>query len=160
MDEMFALLLELTRFLPLSLVMLYAAFHDYRTGLVPNKIWLYAIVGGALTIIETALFYSVGLLVLSLVSIVASVAVGFLTFGLGGGGADAKALMTLGVSVPVFPLWSFLWPMPLPLAALLVASVVTLVYAVVKPKRDVPFVKRKIRFLPFLFIGLMVCVFL
>lgn len=160
MDKLFTLLLELTRFIPLTLVMLYAAFQDYRTGLVSNKIWLYSFIGGALTLVETAMFYSVGLFILSLISVVASFAVAFLTFGIGGGGADAKALMTLGVCAPVFPLWSLLWPMPLPLASLLVASAVTLIYAAVKPKREISFMKRKIRFLPFLFIGLLMCVVL
>ena len=147
------LFLELLRFIPLLTVMGYAAYSDYKTGEVSNKVWRYIIIGGLITSLETAFFFSIPLLIINLAVIAVSVVLGFLMFKLGGGGADSKAFMTIGVSAPLFPLWSFLWPFPLPIVVLFIACVLALP-ALIFRNSDVPFLKRKIRFLPFMFIGL------
>jgi Flp pilus assembly protein protease CpaA len=151
--------IELSRFTSLCAIMGYAAFKDWRTGEVSNKIWLYAIVGGFFTVLETIMFFSVGFLILTIGIIALSISIGFLTFLLGGGGADSKALMVLGISAPFVPLWSLIWPLPLPFVTMLFASVAVLPYFFLK-KSDVPVRKRKIRFLPFMFLGLVICVIL
>ena len=151
------LTLDLARFVPLIMVMGYAAFSDYKTGQVSNKVWWYTIIGGLLTALETAFFFSIGLLAVTLLAMAGSIILGFLIFSIGGGGADSKALMTLGVSVPLVPLWSFIWPFPLPFLAMFIASAITLPYMIAK-KSEVPIWKRKVKFLPFIFIGLIICV--
>jgi hypothetical protein len=155
--DIFVSALELLRFIPLCIVMGYAAFSDWKTGEVSNKVWWYALVGGLFTALETAVFFSVGLLIITVSYIIASIVVGFVSFGFGGGGADSKALMTIGVSAPLFPLWSMFWPFPLPFMVLLFACALALPYMVLK-KSKAPIWKRKLRFLPFMFIGLIVCV--
>jgi Flp pilus assembly protein protease CpaA len=152
-------ILELTRFISLLLVMGYAAYRDYRTGEVSNKLWRYALLGGFITALETTMFFSVALFLVNLSVILVCVGWGFLMFKLGGGGADSKALMVIAVSAPLFPLWSFLWPLPLPVVAMLVASVLALPALVFKRSNE-SFMKRKIRFLPFMFVGLLFCVIL
>lgn len=151
--------LELTRFFPLLIIFGYAAYKDHKTGEVPNKIWLYAIIGGTITTIETYILFSAILAFLTVMIISASVVIGFLAFLLGGGGADSKAFMTLGLSAPFVPLWSLIWPIPLPFLAMLIACILALPILLLK-KSDEPFRKRKIRFLPFMFVGLIVCVIL
>lgn len=151
------ILIDLTRFLPLLIVMGYAAFKDYKTGEVPNKIWLYAIVGAILTLAQTALFFSIPLFFITSMVMLSSVGLGFLLFILGAGGADAKAIMTIGLSTPLLPLWSFLWPVPTPLLAMMIACIAALPFLMVRKTKE-SFWKRKIRFLPFMYIGLIVCV--
>ena len=158
MDTVYFYLLELARFIPICIVMGYAALADYKTGEVPNKIWLSAIPGGLLTLLETFIFFSVGLLLLTLITIGICVGVGFLLYALGGGGADSKALMFMAISAPFLPLWG-LYPLPLPLIAMLIGSVSALPFILFSKSKE-PLWKRKIRFLPFLFIGLIVCVIL
>jgi Flp pilus assembly protein protease CpaA len=152
-------IIELIRFIPLLAVMGYAAFKDYKTGEVPNKIWFYAIIGGLLTALETILFFSVPLFTINLLVALGSIGFGFLLFLLGNGGADTKAIMTLGLSAPLMPFWSFLWPIPLPFLVMLIACILALPVMLAK-KSDKPLMKRGIRFLPFLFVGLIVCVIL
>jgi Flp pilus assembly protein protease CpaA len=150
--------LELLRFLPLCAIMGYAAYLDYKTGEVPNKIWLYTIFGGTLTLIETLALFSWSLVIITLFSIGISGALGLSTFFIGGGGADAKALITLGFSAPLFPLWGF-WPLPFTIFVLFAGSALALPFMLLKKSKDSVW-KRKIRFLPYLFIGLIVCVIL
>jgi preflagellin peptidase FlaK len=150
------LTLELIRFIPLAVVMGYAALKDWRFGEVPNKVWLYAIFGGIVTVLETVLFFSWGLLLLNSIYIGFAVLQAFLLLFIGGwGGADTKALITMGVSAPIVPAWGILYPFPLPLLALVLGCAVALPYGVFK-KSDVSVLKRKVKFLPFLFIGLLI----
>jgi hypothetical protein len=147
--------LELIRFIPLSAIMGYVAYLDYKTGEVPNKIWLYTIFGGSLTVAETLLLFSWALTAITLFSIIISCIIGLLTFWIGGGGADAKALITLGFSVPLFPMWG-LWPFPFPLVVLLIGSATALPFILLQKNKG-PVWSRKIRFLPYLFFGFILC---
>ena len=47
---------QLIRIIPLLAVFAYAAFRDYKFGEVSNKVWLYAPIGLALTLLELYLF--------------------------------------------------------------------------------------------------------
>jgi Flp pilus assembly protein protease CpaA len=149
--------IDLIRFIPLLIVFGYAAYKDYKTGEVPNKIWLYSIIGATLTLVQTALFFSIPLFFITTVVMLSCVGLGFLFFLLGAGGADAKALMTLGLSAPLLPLWSFLWPIPTILLAMMIACIAALPFLITQETKE-SFWKRKIRFLPFIFIGLIVSV--
>ena len=157
--NIFTWALELTRFIPLISVMGYAAWKDYKTGSVPNKIWLYSIFGGILTVIQLIYLFSLPFLAINLVFMLGAVGFAFLIFIVGSGGADSKALITLGVSAPLVPIWSILWPMPLPFLTFFIGSVLCLPLLLTK-KSSEPFWKRSIRFLPFMFIGLIISVIL
>jgi archaeal preflagellin peptidase FlaK len=80
-----------------------AAYFDLKTREVSDKVWVvYAPIGLALTVFRTYMVPS--LLILTVASIALSVLVGFglVFFGLSGG-ADAKALMCLGLTLPLPP---------------------------------------------------------
>lgn len=153
-------ILDVLRFMPLAFVMAYAAYSDFKTGEVGNKIFLYGVVGAGLTVLQAFLFGSWGLLFVDLFVAGLTWAVALGAFFLGGcGGADAKMLMVLGVSAPLLPLWSGGW-CPLPFVVLPVAGVGALVYVVVKRKDGVAFSRREVRFLPFMFVGFVVAMLL
>lgn len=153
------ILLELMRFIPLLAAMGYAAYLDYKTGEVPNSVWKYTIIGGTITALETALFFSLPLLLINLIVIAICIGLGFFMFKLGGGGADSKAFMMISISAPLFPLWSFLWPIPLPFVVLFIACIFALPPLILRKSKD-PFWQRKIKFIPFMFVGLIFCVIL
>jgi Flp pilus assembly protein protease CpaA len=165
------LLLDLIRFVPLILILLFASYQDltrtvkakfgvaeFECGTVSNRLWFYAPFGLMLTLVELA-FYPV-LIGLSLVSIVFGVAAAVLLFRFGGwGGGDAKAFMTVAVSAPLVPVWSVLFPLPLPFFVLFLSCGLAVVYGLMKKSR-VPFRQRTVRFLPFMFIGLVITLLL
>ena len=157
--------IELIRFIPLCVIMGYAALSDWRTKEVTNKLWLYAIPGLFLTIIETMFFLDGALLVPELLSIAITVVVSYLFFALNQwGGADAKAFMTIGVSAPLFPAWGILHNFPLPLnmfpfITLFIASALTLIYTMLT-KSSTPLKQRKVKLMPFMFTGLIIAVIL
>ena len=167
------LVLEVARFIPLMLILAVAAYQDltktvtavdentgetFTCGSVSNKLWRYAPFGLALTVLE--LFYLSPLILLSVVSIVVSVIVACIFFVFHGwGGADAKAFMLIGVSAPLMPLWGSLFPLPLPFVVLFVSCACAVAYGLLK-RSSVPFMRRKVRFLPFMFVGLLVSIFI
>jgi len=81
----------------------YGSWSDIKTREVSNIVWLlFAPIGAALTVAR--LFLSPELLWISLGSITAATAFAFLLFYSGVfGGADAKGLICIGVSVPTLP---------------------------------------------------------
>jgi len=83
-----------------------ASISDIKTREVPNFIWLlFAPVGSILTLISLALNnWNLSLMTLCGLSIVIIVGLSFTLFYLGlFGGADAKALICLAFSMPVYP---------------------------------------------------------
>jgi hypothetical protein len=141
--------LTFARLIPLLTVFGYAAQQDFRHGEVSNKVWLYAPLGLALTLLDLAL-YSPFLWSYTLVSIVFTVAFGLILFYFTRGfqGADAKALITLSVS---FPLGGFLWFYPL--AAFVFAGFVLAVKMLVSKQRVT--LVSEVRFLPYLLAGML-----
>ena len=85
----------------------------------------------------------------------------FLLFVLHGwGGAVGKAFMVIAASAPLFPHWGILYIMPfpfgmLPFTVLFVSCASAVGYALLKPS-NVPLKERKVRFLPFMLVGLIV----
>lgn len=97
----------ISQYLSVAVTLLFltiAAYYDLETREVSDKVWaVYAPIGAALTIFRT--YMQPSLLILTAASIVLSILIGFglVFFGLSGG-ADAKALMCLGLTLPLPPL--------------------------------------------------------
>jgi archaeal preflagellin peptidase FlaK len=157
--------LDLLRFIPLILIMAYAAHSDWKTKEVPNKIWLYMPIGLTLTLIETIFFLNTATIFIEAISIAISCGLAYFLFAIGAwGGADAKALMTIAVSAPIYPVWGLLYKAPLffsilPLIVFYVMSVSVVIYTITT-KTNIPLKLRKEKFLPFMLIGLIVAVIL
>jgi preflagellin peptidase FlaK len=143
--------------------MAYAALSDWRTKEVPNKYWLYAIIGVTFTVIESVFFLNTQQIILEALSITFTVILGSMFFYSNmWGGADAKALITLGVSAPLFPIWSPLRNTNLlfsmfPFIVMFISSIIAVAYTFTH-KSNVPLKQRKLKFLPFMFIATVICV--
>ena len=153
--------IDLVRIIPLASIIGYAAYKDIKYGEVSNKIWLYAPIGFVLTFLTC--FIAPILFVPTLLSLVCTTATAFLVYYLGGwGGADAKAIITIGLSLPLFPSWSPLRNAPLPFSlfpfiVIFIGSVLTVAYTF-HSKTNVPMKQRKIKFIPFILAALIICV--
>ena len=98
--------IDLSRFLICLLFLSAASIYDIKTREVPNLIWLFfAPIGSVLTLISLALNnWNTSLIMLSVISAAIIIGISFALFYLGlFGGADAKALMCLAVSMPTYP---------------------------------------------------------
>lgn len=83
--------------------LLIAAISDFRTREVPDKVWLaFAPLGLTLTIFRTFVNPSVWFFTAVSIGLSILIAFGLVVFGLAGG-ADAKALMCLGLTLPLPP---------------------------------------------------------
>ena len=95
-----------SRYVSVALTLLFltiAAYFDLKTREVPDRVWVaYAPIGLSLTIFR--IYMDPSLLILTVASIGLSVLIGFglVFFGLSGG-ADAKAIMCLGLTLPLPP---------------------------------------------------------
>jgi preflagellin peptidase FlaK len=80
-----------------------ASIFDWRTREVPDKVWLaFLPIGVALT--ATHLYIVPSLILLTVISAVLTVVISFTMFYFGlFGGADAKAIMCLGATIPLYP---------------------------------------------------------
>lgn len=160
-----AILFDLARFIPLILFLIYPALLDIEKGEVPNRVWRYILYGGAITTLELIYFNSLALLIVDLTIIAVFSFLGYLLFALNGwGGADAKAFMVISVSAPMLPTWGIIngsgFPFTmLPFIVLFTSCLGACIYALAK-KTNVPFSKRKVKFLPFMLIGLIIAVVL
>ena len=111
-----------------------AAIFDLRTREVPDKVWLvYGPVGLILTIYRLWVEPTLLLFTAASVSLSILVAFGLVFFGLSGG-ADAKALICLGITLPlppgiVNPILGFAYPF-FPIVVLVTGYVVSLSVAV------------------------------
>jgi uncharacterized membrane protein len=103
MQQFIAPIFDLVRIAPLAIILLIAARQDHKTGEVRNKLWLYFIIGGLLSAINYTVFYP-ELAPLAVTSVSIAVAISLILFYVGGwAGADGKALITIGCSVPLTP---------------------------------------------------------
>ena len=163
MNRMFApnyVPFELIRFTLLTSIMIYAAYSDYKTKEVPNKTWLYILIGGALTLVETKLQgFNTDIVFTTVFSIITVLVIGLMFFYTNQwGGADTKAFITIGVSAPLFPVWTILHNIPFPFSSfpflvLFSSSTIAVIYILIV-KSNVPLKQRKIKFLPFMLAGL------
>lgn len=98
-----AYIFDAIRIAPLAVLLLIAAQQDRKHGEVQNRIWLYTIIGLPLSIINYTLFYP-ELLTMAIPSALFSVALALILFYVGGwAGADGKALIMIGLSMPLTP---------------------------------------------------------
>jgi len=111
-----------------------AAIFDLRTREVPDKVWLlYGPVGVTLTIYRIWVEPALSLFTAASISLSILVAFGLVFFGLSGG-ADAKALICLGITLPlppgiVTPIFGFAFPF-FPIVVLVTGYIVSLSVAV------------------------------
>ncbi len=142
---------DAVRFSLLAMVIGYAAYMDHKYGEVANKVWIYAPFGLALTLMQLA--FEPQQLLPATLSFVATIAISFTLFYIGGwGGADAKAFLTIGACLPITPFVPFNLLFMLPLNVILVSAV--LAFAAGKVKRT-----GAVRFLPYVFVSLFIVAF-
>ncbi|HDJ66759.1 MAG TPA: A24 family peptidase [Nitrososphaeria archaeon] len=97
-------ILDATRIALVLATMLYSSYSDWVSREVDDKVWIVSgIIGGILTILDLILTWSFRYLILTLISIGigCGFAYAFYYFGFYGG-ADAKAVMVISVSLPLY----------------------------------------------------------
>lgn len=147
-------LFQIFRIIPLLIVFGYAAYRDYRFGEVSNKVWLYAPVGLALTLLEVYL-YTPTLALFVLVPMAGVSLFGFLLFFFSKGyflGADSKALICLALSCPLTPLFSG-YVSVYPIVAFTFAALLAGAKFILR--RGQGGLRAKVRFLPYFFMGML-----
>jgi len=96
--------LEAARIIVISATMVYASYRDWVAREVDDEVWfLGGGVGAALTMLDLAISWSMAKLLLTLISIgvAGGTAFAFYYFGLYGG-ADAKAVIVISISLPLY----------------------------------------------------------
>lgn len=131
-------LFELIRFTPIIVVLIIAAYQDLKTGEVSNKLWLYAPIGLALTIIQFLTAPNITIFVWMTLGIALSL---ILFYAGGFGGADTKALIVIALSTPATPN-----NIPIVLTVLSIAAIAALPQTIIKKQVT-------LRYLPYLLIG-------
>jgi len=98
-------LLDLARFVFALAILSYGALSDFRKREVANEVWILGLpVGFFLTALWLALRFQLETLIMVAASALCSFLLGLALFYLGfAGGADAKALFFLGLSLPLYP---------------------------------------------------------
>jgi len=86
--------------------LLVASYQDYKTREIEDYVWIVlGLIGGILTGIELFLLENVSLVIVVIVSFFIASGLGLILYRFGlVGGADAKALMALGIVLPYYPL--------------------------------------------------------
>ena len=97
-------ILDAMRVALISATMIYSSYSDWISREVDDKVWIVSgIVGGILTTLDLVLIWSFRYLTLTLISIAIGciLAYAFYYFGFYGG-ADAKAIMVISISLPLY----------------------------------------------------------
>ncbi len=142
--------LDVARLIPLVAVLFYAAKQDHKTGEVTNRTWLYAPIGFTLTTVEYVIF-APNMLTYAIVSMAITVATALILFyfcGKGWGGADTKALITLGMAYPLSPIYSMFLPL-YPIITLWIALMAATIVMLIKKQKQ-------IKFIPYLLVGFII----
>jgi Flp pilus assembly protein protease CpaA len=146
-------LIDVFRIIPVFVVLAVAGYLDHKTGEVPNKVWLYGIVGFIIMLTETAIYASnMFPFIFTSMAICFGIAYALFRFRYGWGGADAKCLMMLAMCIPVAPAYQAWLPL-YPMLIFGVASMIALVMMTIKKQRT-------IRFLPYTFFALIIVSFI
>ncbi|MCX8187015.1 MAG: prepilin peptidase [Nitrososphaeria archaeon] len=96
--------LDAFRIIVISAGMIYASYRDWVSREVEDKVWIICgALGGTLTAADVLMRWNLNLVILSAFSIIlaSGLAFAFYYFGLYGG-ADAKAIATISISLPVY----------------------------------------------------------
>jgi len=148
--------LDIVRIAPLACVIGYAAYKDHKTGEVSNKVWLYAPFGLALTLVSC--YFTPNLLLLSVLSFVCTAIISFGIFELRGwGGADAKAFLTIGASLPVTPFLKLNLIFMYPLNVIWICAALSFTYTVIKKKGKIT-LKDSSRLLPYALFAMLLAI--
>jgi Flp pilus assembly protein protease CpaA len=161
---------DIIRLALLSIVIGYAAYSDHKTGEVANKVWIYAPFGLSLTFIQLAI--DPVQFLPAILSFVATVVISLTLFYVGGwGGADAKAFLTIGASMPITPIHgatslSFMYPLNVILICSITAFIASLAIAVKRKAKTqnykqffVAWIKNsQVRFVPYILIAMYLAV--
>jgi Flp pilus assembly protein protease CpaA len=141
-------LLELIRTVLLVIYFGYASYQDLKTKQVSNRIWLIAILTGTPMLIFDLATQDPYMLILYVVVVVMMFLVSCVLFYLAKfGGADAKALITLGLTMP------YLMPVYVFANSMMVFLIYGLVLLLWKRKNAL---KIEVQLLPFIFVGLLI----
>lgn len=156
---------QLIRLVPLLAVFAYAAYRDYKTGEVPNKIWFYAPLGAALTLLEVYVFTPslIWILILPIMAVLSVFSLGLFFIcdhiqqlrkseAVIFGGADSKALIVLALSMPLSPVFCFYVGL-FPLVAFVLGAFLCGIHLLIKQKSLG--LNSNVRFLPYLFLGIL-----
>jgi len=139
---------DLIRVAPVLAVMAVAAFQDAKTGQASNKLWLYTPFGTLLTLVELWLMPILWLPIL--LSGIMACGLVFAAYKLNGmGGADVKAVIMISLCTPTVCFMGHISTVPLTM--LLIGGLTGTAYGLYKKQRI-------LRFLPFLFIGLLISI--
>ncbi|MBI2079105.1 MAG: prepilin peptidase [Euryarchaeota archaeon] len=121
--------LDLLRLVIGSGFLLHASILDLRTRRVPNGVWIaMASCAGLLFVVDVGVTHRYGWLQLAVAAAIAGLAYVLWFFHLLAGGADAKALMALGLLLPGSIDWAWagrdlpLWGSPMPGALVVLAN--------------------------------------
>ena len=148
--------LDLARIIPLAVVVGYAAYKDIKYGEVSNKVWLYTPIGFALTLLSC--FLNPQTFVLSLISIGATTLIAFTIFYLNGwGGADAKAFLMIGASLPITPFLQLNLVFMYPLNVIWVCAVTSFIVNFIR-KRGKISKQDNTRFLPYVLLAMVLAI--
>ena len=146
------ILLDFFRLTLLAIVIGYAAWSDHKCGEVKNKVWIYAPFGFSLTLLSC--IFQPQLLQPALISIVATTIISFAIFYIGGwGGADAKAFLTIGASLPVTPFLHLNLTFMYPLNVIWICSALSFGYILIKNKGKITW-RTTSRFLPYVSVAM------
>ncbi|MFQ5712155.1 MAG: A24 family peptidase C-terminal domain-containing protein [Candidatus Geothermarchaeales archaeon] len=109
----------------LSLILFAIASHqDWEKREIEDKIWLtQGLGGGSITAVELIYLSDVSLYQVTLFSLILSLTLGFVLYHIGFvGGADAKAIWTLGLTFPYYPETFLIYPI-LPIYPLFIFTI-------------------------------------
>ena len=140
---------DVLRLIPLLGIFLFAAIQDKRTGEVANYTWTYSLIGCPIMILEYAMYAAnMWPLVLGTSLTCIAIALALTKVRFGWGGADAAALITLGLCYPIGPAYSAWIPLYPMLAVGIGAAIAAIVMFVKK--------QQQLRFMPAFFVGLLI----
>ena len=146
--------LDILRFTLLVAVLGYAAWSDHKTGEVANKVWIYAFFGLSLTFVSWVL--NPQTIVYGLLGMGAATLISLSIFYLGGwGGADAKAFMTIGASLPVTPFLPFNIVFMYPLNVIWICSIISFTFVLIKKRGKITRLDT-VRFLPYVSLAMFI----
>lgn len=96
-------LIESLRIITITITMLYASYYDWKLREVDDKVWIVSgSVGTILTMIYLLIIQSLDYIILSAISIGLTIGISLALYYVGAyGGADAKALMVISLTIPV-----------------------------------------------------------
>jgi len=154
-------MIQLLRILMCFSFLIYASYHDFKTMMVPNKIWPPMIAIG-ITLMSADIFMNETKPLYTLAAfaalILAASTLVYVLFELGAfGGADAKAIISLTILAPEFVLGAFMYAYLL-LGVLFVAPLIHIIFKTGIREGWATIKNYKVPFIPALTVGLLISI--